>query len=74
MATALAIQGIGGMNSFSAGFLYHLRQEKFKLQIIFVTSGAILCLYDFLSDDPEPPGIGHKNSSFLCYLIFRQNS
>jgi hypothetical protein len=53
VSIALAIQGIAGMNSFSAGFLYHLRQKNYQPSIISVTSGALHSLYHFLSEDPE---------------------
>lgn len=53
MGYSLAVQGIGGMNSFSAGFLYQLRQSRSRPDIISVTSGGIRVLHHFLDDDPE---------------------
>ncbi|QIZ06963.1 patatin-like phospholipase family protein [Priestia megaterium] len=48
---ALALQGIGGMNSFAAGVLQTLRKEGVKPDLISATSGAILSAYYFLQKD-----------------------
>src|SRR6476620_1260986 len=48
---ALALQGIGGMNSFAAGALQTLRKEGIKPDLISATSGAILSAYYFLQKD-----------------------
>jgi hypothetical protein len=48
---ALALQGIGGMNSFAAGTLQTLRKEGIKPDLISATSGAILSAYYFLQKD-----------------------
>lgn len=50
---ALALQGIGGMNSFAAGVLQTLRKEGIKPELISATSGAILSAYYFLQKDPH---------------------
>ncbi|MFB9762224.1 patatin-like phospholipase family protein [Ectobacillus funiculus] len=50
---ALALQGIGGMNSFAAGALQTLRKEGIKPDLISATSGAILSAYYFLQEDPN---------------------
>jgi predicted acylesterase/phospholipase RssA len=50
---ALALQGIGGMNSFAAGVLQTLRKEGVKPDLISATSGSILSAYYFLQKDPN---------------------
>ena len=51
MDFALALQGIGGMNSFAAGVLSHLKKENIKPKMISVSSGAMAPLYRYLDDD-----------------------
>lgn len=51
MDFALALQGIGGMNSFSAGVLSYFRKENIKPKMISVSSGAIASLYHYLDQD-----------------------
>ncbi|MEI6628218.1 MAG: hypothetical protein WCN27_02260 [Alphaproteobacteria bacterium] len=51
MDFALTLQGIGGMNSFSAGVLSHLRKENIKPKMVSVCSGAIASLYHYLDED-----------------------
>ena len=53
---ALALQGIGGMNSFAAGVLQTLRNEGVKPDLISATSGAILSAYYFLQKDSNAIG------------------
>jgi|GEM_PF-6713589 len=50
---ALALQGIGGMNSFSGGVLHTFRQNNLTPDLISATSGAILSAYYFLQSDKD---------------------
>ena len=51
MDFALALQGIGGMNSFSAGTLSYLKKQKITPTMISVSSGAIASLFHYLDPD-----------------------
>lgn len=54
MKLSLGIQGIGGMNGFSAGALYYLRTKTdIKPELVSVTSGAIMTFFNYLDSDPE---------------------
>ncbi len=53
MNFALALQGIGGMNSFSAGILAYLRKEKIVPSMVSVTSGAISTFFHYLDEDEK---------------------
>lgn len=54
MQLSLGIQGIGGMNGFSAGALYYLRTKtNIKPDLVSITSGAIMTFFHYLDSDPE---------------------
>ncbi len=54
MQISLGIQGIGGMNGFSAGALYYLRTKTdIKPELVSITSGAIMTFFHYLNADPE---------------------
>lgn len=74
MDFALGLQGIGGMNSFSAGVLTYLRKESITPKMISVSSGAIASLYHYLDKDPNKLEEIYKanNKNYVKHFISKE--